>query len=130
MVLPIGGIPSETQLDETEQPSRTYRLDTGRGRIVGMTDGLDAIRQLVYKTLRTDRYFHEIYTANYGSEAQVNSAAIDLERWVREALLQDDRISEVRDFVLVASGDSARVDFTVVSSFGQAAISEEVEGIV
>ena len=40
-----------TKLEYTEQPTRTYRLDMEAGRILGMTDGLEAMRQAVLKIL-------------------------------------------------------------------------------
>lgn len=39
------------QLQTVEQPTRTWRLDFQRGKVVGMIDGLDAIRQAVVKVL-------------------------------------------------------------------------------
>lgn len=65
-----------------------------------MVDELEAVKQAVYKALRTDRFFHFIYSSNYGSEVQINRADLELERWVNEALLQP-RISSTQGVALV-----------------------------
>ncbi|MDU5141055.1 MAG: DUF2634 domain-containing protein [Paenibacillus dendritiformis] len=125
-MLPVSGLPHDIELDAKQQPSKTYRIDFTRGRITGHTDGLDAIRQLVYKVLRTERFAHEIYSPDFGSELSVNEAAEDMERWITEALLQDDRIIEVADFRVVHTKDSALVEFVVVTDYGRITLQEEI----
>lgn len=125
-MLPQGMLPADAALETTSEPTRTYKIDFQRGRISGMTDGLPTIRQFVDKTLRTRRFFHAIYSPNYGTELQANSSAQNVERWIKEALLQDDRILSINEFRLVHEGDQATVSFVVESVFGQMAISQEV----
>ncbi|WP_270167607.1 DUF2634 domain-containing protein [Paenibacillus sp. SYP-B4298] len=125
-MIPTGGIPADAEFDDSSQPSRTYKLDLARGRVTGMVDELEAVKQAVYKALRTDRFFHFIYSSNYGSEVQINRANLELERWVNEALLQDDRISAVEDYRITVEGDSALMEFTVVSTAGRFTVSQEV----
>lgn len=123
-MIPQGAIVQDIQLDTAPLPSRTYRLDFIKKRVLGRTDGVEALKQAVYKILQTERYEHFIYSHNYGSELQGLNGDVplllrsELERRIREALMQDDRISAVRDFVMEWSGESVLVSFTVVSQFG------------
>lgn len=56
-------------LDDQERPSKTWRLDFKKGgRITGRVDGLDAVRQAVFKVLQTNRFWHDIYDFDYGHE--------------------------------------------------------------
>ncbi|RXZ77241.1 DUF2634 domain-containing protein [Paenibacillaceae bacterium] len=125
-MLPVGGLPADAELDDSQQPSYTYNLDLQRGRVHGMTDGLGAIRQFVYKTLQTDRFLHDIYSDDYGAELSVNAGEEDLERWIVEALTQDDRIDDVTDFVFTAQQDSVLIAFTVESNLGQIEVTFDV----
>src|SRR5690606_27931875 len=67
-MIPTGGTIADAATAEVRQPSRTYKLEFARGRVAGMTDGLDAIKQAVYKILQTDRFRYEIYSFDYGHE--------------------------------------------------------------
>jgi len=123
-MIPVGGQISRQNPPTIEQPSRTWKLDFDRGRVTGMMDGLDAVRQAVFKILKTERFRYLIYSSDYGAEfngligqdpALVRS---ELRRRIREALTQDDRIEDVTDVQIDIAGDSATVRFTVVSTFG------------
>ena len=121
-MIPIGGAIQAAIV--TQQTSRTYGIDFAKGKAAGATDGLEAVRQAVYKILRTDRFAHLIYDANYGSEInglQGRSQGYvrsEIERRIREALMQDDRISEITDMQITITGDEALATFTVVSIYG------------
>lgn len=87
------------------QPSRTYHMVLQKSKIVSQCDDLDAIEQAVYKILNTERYNCPIYSWNYGVELKdlfgkpVNYCMAEIERRIREALLQDDRVEKVYGFV-------------------------------
>jgi len=123
-MIPAGGSLGTQRMEVVEQPSRTWGLDVEHGRVTGMIDGLEAVRQAVFKIFQTERFRHIIYDADYGVElaglvgrdpALVRS---ELRRRITEALTQDDRIDDVADFQIVFSGETADVQFTVVSTFG------------
>lgn len=123
MAIPQGGV-LQGDIEIVQQPSRTYRLDLKNGRVSGMTDGFDAVRQAVYKIIHTERFAYLIYDPSYGYEGRgligkdqlfVQS---EIRRRVQEALLQDDRITGVEDLQIKFEGDEARVRFTVVSDYG------------
>lgn len=106
------------------QTSRTYRLDLVTKRISGFIDGIEAVKQAVLLILGTERFKYTIFSSNYGGELEAMAGAdstvfsAEIERRIREALLQDDRISDVQEFRVSFTGDSALVEFTVVSVFG------------
>lgn len=123
-MIPTGGSLGAQRVEVIEQPSRTWRLDADRGHVAGMIDGLDAVRQAVFKIIQTERFRYIIYDADYGAElagligrdpALVRS---ELRRRITEALTQDDRIDDVTDYEIDFSGGTAAVRFTVVSTFG------------
>lgn len=123
MAVPQGGTIRD-DIEFVQQPSRTYRLDFERGRISGMTDGLEAVKQAVYKIFHTERFAHLIYDGSYGFEKRgligkdpmfVQS---EIRRRVQEALLQDDRIAEIKGLQIEFEGDAARVRFTVICDYG------------
>lgn len=115
---------------ETE-PSLTYKLHMEGKRILGMADELDAMKQAVYKILNTERYQYLMYSWDYGIELQdlygepMPYVIPELERRVKEALLQDERILEVSDFSFEVLGNELRVEFVVKTIYGE--FEEEVE---
>jgi hypothetical protein len=117
----------------TPEPSLTYRLDYENGAIGGFIDGDEALRQFVIKAIQTARFRYLIYDDQYGSEledligADVTDAFLNEEipRVIREALIYDDRIADVRDFVVRRESDRVYVEFTVVKTDGDT-LTEEV----
>ncbi|GAA0389377.1 DUF2634 domain-containing protein [Paenibacillus motobuensis] len=122
-MIPIGGSLTP-ELEETQETSRTYRLDFQNNRMAGMTDGLDAVKQAAYKILQTERFAHLIYGNDYGFEGHSligrSSGYVrsDLNRRVTEALLQDDRISGITDFQVDIKDDQAVASFLLHSIYG------------
>ncbi|BBH19836.1 phage protein [Paenibacillus baekrokdamisoli] len=123
-MIPTGSTIGTDMLEDSQETSRTYWLDLIDKRIVGSIDGLEATKQAVFKILQSERFEHYIYSFNYGSEMTdlmgLSSSVIksELARRIREALLTDDRITDVTDMKIEVSGDSALATFTVVSDFG------------
>ncbi|MFC5703190.1 DUF2634 domain-containing protein [Cohnella faecalis] len=123
-MIPTGGQIEADELQEVRQPSRTYRLDWNMQRAAGTVDGLEAVKQAVRKILQSERYNFLIYSFDYGMETagaagrSPEIAKSELGRCIREALLQDDRISDVTDMQVTVNGDSALATFTVESDFG------------
>ncbi|MFB9273367.1 DUF2634 domain-containing protein [Cohnella cellulosilytica] len=123
-MIPVGASIAETETEEISQPSRTYKLDFARGRVAGLTDGLDAVKQAVVKILQSDRFFHEIYSFDYGHElgAVVGGAPAfvrsEVSRRIQEALLQDDRVTAIQNMQVIVEGESLTATFLVVSTEG------------
>ncbi|WP_341279353.1 DUF2634 domain-containing protein [Paenibacillus sp. FSL H8-0537] len=129
-MIPQGASIDELETETAIEPSRTYYIDFANKRMSGMTDGLSAIKQAVFKILQTERYGYFIYSFDYGSELDLLNESShlyvrsELKRRVTEALLADDRIADVTDFELTVEGDKAAVSFTVVTDEGS--FKEEV----
>lgn len=88
------------------------------------TSGVDHLRTWIEKTLRTARFAHPIYTDDYGTEwpepligAPFTPAlAGKVSNAVEDALLQHDRITQVKDFFFEGGPESdlLAISFTVV----------------
>ena len=108
-----------------KQPTCTYKMLLDRDLVRGYTDGIEAMKQAVYKILFTERYRHMIYSGNYGIELQdlfgqpVSYVCPELERRITEALTWDDRIDGVTDFEFdFPKKGVVHVAFTVHTVFG------------
>lgn len=115
-----------------EQTSRTYLLDKENKRIIGIeTDYLKAVEQAVYLILNVERYDYIMYSWNYGVELKdlfgnIKEYVIpNLINRIREALLQDDRITDVINFSYKVNKNIFNVNFTVVTKYGNINIEEE-----
>lgn len=117
----------------SRQPSRTYALDIQQGRIRGMIEGLEAVKQAVYKILSTQRLEYLIYSFKYGTEIRDLAgsppawAEAVLEMRIREALLWDDRVKQVQNFSFKRNREILTVAFSVITTEGMADIQKEVE---
>jgi len=115
-----------------EYPSKTFKIDFENNRIDGFIDGKEALKQSIYMILNTERYKNLIFSWNYGAEikdliGKPNTFVIpELDRRITEALMQDDRISDVGDFEFTKGRGSLHVKFTVYSKFGELEIDKEV----
>lgn len=131
-MIPTGGELINTPVEDVEQPSRTYRLDFNKNRIVGMIDGLDAIKQAVYKIMQTERFKYLIYSFAYGHELKTligsNPAFVKSEvtRMLQEAFIQDNRITGIEDVQVTHENENMTVDFTVVTQYRAFQVSQEV----
>ena len=111
---------------QTEQfANKTYKINFEEKRIIGEIDGLDAIKQAVYKILHTERFNSLLYSWDYGVEFEnligkdYDYILGDLQRRIEEALLQDDRIERIENIkVNKKQNDSIDVSFVVVSKYG------------
>lgn len=119
------------QLDE-QMPSYTYNINRNTNRISGYIDDKDAIIQAIYLILQTERYESMIYNWYYGVEfdgligKNKDYVTSELQRVIREALTEDDRITEVSDFDITYTDDSALIVFLVQTNIGDITIEWEV----
>lgn len=115
--------------DENEEAEletlETFRIDFQRGIITSeIIDQVEAIKQFVYITLRTERFLFPIYSQDYGSEIREvihdrNSTEelrlSEIERMIEEALVFDERIEAVENYEFTVSGDRYYASFDVVT---------------
>lgn len=119
------------QLDE-QMPSYTYNINRNTNRISGYIDDKDAIIQAIYLILQTERYESMIYNWYYGVEfdgligKNKDYVTSELQRVIKEALTEDDRITEVSDFDITYTDDSALIVFLVQTNIGDITIEWEV----
>ena len=93
--------------------------------IGGYVDKLEAMKQVVYKILNSERYEYLIYSWNYGIELKdligepTSYVVAELERRITEALVQDDRIESVDSFEYdYSEKNKVSMKFTVHTIFG------------
>lgn len=123
-ILPQGAIiKNHLEIEEIIQPSKTYKINFENGRIVGFCEDVEALKQAIYLILNTERYQYLIYSNDYGSELK-NSIGKDKDiteseykRKIKEALMQDDRINNVDNFIFNYDKDGVEAMFTVFSIY-------------
>lgn len=116
-----------------EKPSFTYKMQMEDKAVRGHADGLDAVRQAIYKTVMTERYQYIMYSWNYGIELTdlfgepVTYVCPELKRRIAEALLLDDRITGVDSFEFdFPQRGIVHVTFIVHTIFGDVQAEREV----
>lgn len=121
-------------IEISSAPTLTYKTDSSGGSVRGYADGLEAMKQAIYKILLTERYQYVMYSGNYGIETldlfgePISYVCPELERRITEALIQDDRVESVSDFEFdVSSRGVVHVNFTVHTVFGDVAAEREVD---
>lgn len=128
-IIPTDTDPNVIEVDEQPETSRTYAIFDDFG---GIVDGLDAVRQFVKKAIMTARFRFFVYNSEYGCELDeligqdVSEELLraEIPRIIREALIYDERILDVRGFDIRREGDALYITFTVDTTLGT--IYEEV----
>lgn len=114
-------------------PGYTHKLIIDQNRVKGMTDKADALLQAIYLILNIERYKYSIYSQRYGSEfadliGQPKDYAIsETKRRIYEALIQDDRITDVDSWEFETGKKTVTAKFTVHSIYGDIEVTKEVE---
>lgn len=105
---------------------KTYKLDFETNRVSGYIDDIDSLKQMILKTLNTNRFEHIIYSWNWGNELNklvgegITYVIPEIKRYIKEALSVDDRIDLVKDFKFSRlSKDQLLVEFTVDNIYGE-----------
>jgi hypothetical protein len=113
------------------QPSKTYKLN--EDSINGICDNLDAIKQAIYLILSIERYKYPIYSWDFGIELMdlygqpMPFVVPELERRIKEALIQDDRITNVDNFNFEVNKNKVYTTFLVHTIYGNLESEKEVE---
>ena len=124
-MIPSGNTILNTEINVVTMPSKQHRMDLNKNRILGTCDNLEAVKQSVFKILNSERYAHLIYSWNYGIELMdlYGKAPMyvcpEIERRVKDALIQDDRITNIDEFEFdISKKGVVSVTFTVHTLFG------------
>ncbi|MHB8064472.1 MAG: DUF2634 domain-containing protein [Ruminiclostridium sp.] len=132
-MIPVTYDDLQNDFEIEQQPSRTYKMDLSQMTIGGWVDGIEAVKQAVYKILNTQRYDFLIYSWSYGSALkelfgeQIPAVYSEMKERITHALLQDERISGVDDFFFASSRGEVLVQFTVNSVEGNFNIEKVVK---
>jgi len=115
-------------IDTEVLPSKTFSIAENSG----MIDNLDAVKQAVNIILDVNRYESPLLPWSFGNEMRnligepMDFAVIESERYIKEALKQDDRITDVIDFEFVESGGALLASYRVVTIYGDFTRETEV----
>lgn len=88
---------------------------------------LDSVKQAIFCILATEQGVHPIYDENYGIKTldligkDYSYAASELMRRIKESLLLDERVKEVKNLRPRELKDGIVIDFEVVTEFGNIA---------
>ena len=121
------------KITEKTYPNKTYQISVANNKLSGYCDDLEALKQSIYLILSTERYQSLIYSWDYGVELidligkPIPHVMSELPRRIKEALIQDNRISDVTDFEFDKQGKKLNVKFTVISNVGNISTDLEVE---
>lgn len=114
-----------------DEPTLTFKVENGRIR--GKVDEQAAMVQAVNKILQTERLVYPIYSEQYGNDfsdligKSMGYAKVEVDRMLKEALLADDRITEVQiDEIEQINRDTLQVKGTCFTVFGKINIDSEV----
>lgn len=115
----------ENELEEEKEPTLTYLVRLDNADIFGKTDETEAMKQAIYKIISTERYQHEIYSWDYGIELNdlfgkpKSYIRSEIVRRFEEALLQDDRVTALKDIsVTFEKRGTVSIFFTAETTVG------------
>lgn len=132
MALPQSNIDVSGGVEFVSQPSLTWYINKETGRIQNTISGLAAVRQAVEIILNAERFRWQIFSPYSGVHLNdllglnFGYVALELQRRIKEALAQDDRILGITDYQCRQNDDSLLASFTVNSVFGDFATETEV----
>lgn len=101
---------------------KTYRVNIPNDIVQGATEDVVALQQTIYFILGTERYQFPIYSWDYGVELEdlfgrpITYVKPELKRRIREALVQDNRITDVTDFEFTERRNVLHTTFIVHST--------------
>ncbi len=133
-MLPNLGTAINVAIQVEETKSKNYKMHLHEEYVAGYADKLEAMKQVVFKILSTERYKYKIYSWNYGVELEnlfgkpVDYVVPELRRRIKEALIQDDRILDVDEFEFDTSRRRVvAVVFKVHTLYGDFVSGKEVK---
>lgn len=92
-----------------------------------VVEGKEAIKVWIYHTLHTSRYVHEIFSWDYGTELinligqKFTKGLTESEsfRYVKEAILINEYILDVKKNSIKFNGDTLHIDITINTIYGE-----------
>lgn len=121
----IENFPAFEELESSREPTPTYKMNADILTVNGGTDGIEAMKQAVFKILSTERFQYPMYSADYGIELNdlygqpPSYVCPELERRISEALSVDERIEGTENFSFdIGKKGCVSARFTVNTIFG------------
>lgn len=122
--------------EDYDEGNYTFKLDYETGEISReLIAGAKSVEQFALLALRTPRFEHAIYSDQFGSELlslikeqnDVTPAFLssEIERVVNEAIIYDDRVSDIEDFEVYYQDNNAHISFKIIV-MGEVVDIEEV----
>lgn len=122
--------------EKTMENTRTYKLDLNLNRIYDSVDGLEALKQSLYKRLITPKNAYMIYQdTSYGCDirALINDSLVtpellemEINRAIPECLLEDDRVTKVTDLKYNVQGKNVYIEVWINTIYGDT----KLEGVI
>ena len=120
-------------VEEKEQPSKTFKMNAEKNVVRGTCDDVEALKQAIFLMLNIARYSCPLVSFNFGAPLSdligmpISYCIPQSEYRIRDALTQDERINDVRDFEFDTSRKGILlVKFKVDSIFGSIEVEKEV----
>lgn len=119
--------------EEEIEPSKTFKINKELDRCYGTIDELEAMKQAIFFMLNIERYNHLIYSWNTGFETNdligqpTVYVASEVKQRIQDALLQDDRITEVDSFEVTITKNKVHVQYVAHTIFGEITAEKEVD---
>ena len=113
-----------TDIEVISYPSKTHKMQLNTKTVSGYADGIESVKQMIYKILNTERYEYIAYSWNFGLYTidlygeEYDYVCAELERRISEALLFDDRIESVENFEFSKDHNKVLCEFTVNTVYG------------
>jgi hypothetical protein len=116
---------TEQQETEAPQPTRTWLIQDGR--LIKSIDGEQATKQMVWKSLMTERFAFPIYSDNYGCEIisligkghTQNYLDTAVPNMIADALSIDDRIDSVVSAEVIREDNNLHINATIKTKNGE-----------
>lgn len=103
----------------------THRMNIEKERVLGKADNIEAVQQAVYIMLNVERYDYVIFSPNFGVELKdlfglpIPYCISEIKRRVKECLLMDDRITDVKNFEFETDDGKVLCTFDVITIYGE-----------
>lgn len=133
MSIPVTDILLKEEFEEKKERQPDLAWKIGGGRMCGLVDGIEAVKQAAWKRLETEAGVYDIYPESYGLKTvdligdEVDYAITTLKRRIAETLMRDDRILWVSDFTQSELKRKITLTFKVNSVYGDFELGKVVQ---
>ena len=110
--------------EEKQLATKTFGINMTHNTVGGLVDGITAVRQSIYLRLNVESDQYIIYPYTYGLQTvdligkPIHYVVAVIPERIKEALLSDDRITDVSDFEFEAERNKLHVKFVVSTIYG------------